>query len=277
MFQEFPVSMKKFFYSILILASILVFAYFVVLSDVSKLRKANPVETSMMRYREAEWAAKGQKKRIYQVWVPLSRVSPYLIKAALIGEDDKFWRHEGFDFDAIQKAMEKDLKTRRFRAGGSTISQQLAKNLYLSPEKSPVRKIEEAIITWKIERTLPKRRILEIYLNVVEWGDGIYGIEAASRHYFGKGASELTPMEAARLVSVLPNPRKYDPTGDQRYVLKRSEIIYNIMVRRGIVVPEYEELKDEFISPAAPLSVTAEPGGQPATNTPPDNPMTPVR
>lgn len=271
--------MKKLLYSILILATIFAFAYFVVLSGVSKLRKANPGETSMMRYREAEWAAKGQRKRIYQSWVPLSKVSPYLIKAVLIGEDDKFWRHEGFDFDAIQKAMEKDLKTKRFKAGGSTISQQLAKNLYLSPEKSPVRKIEEAVITWKIERTLPKRRILEIYLNVVEWGDGVFGIEAASQHYFGKGASDLTPMEAARLVSVLPNPRKYDPTGDQRYVLKRSEIIYNIMVRRGIVVPEYEELKNEFMNLIAPLSVTPEPqpGVQPETTRPPENPMTLVR
>ncbi len=269
--------MKKFLYLILAAVSFLVLAYFVVLPDVSKLKKANPGETSMMRYREAEWEAKGHKKRIYQVWVPLSKVSPYLIKAVLIGEDDKFWRHDGFDFDAIGKALEKDLKTRRFKAGGSTISQQLAKNLYLSPKKSPLRKIEEAVITWKIERTLPKRRILEIYLNVVEWGDGVFGIEAASRHYFGKEASELSPMEAARLASVLPNPRKYDPAGDRRYVLKRSEIIYDIMVRRGIVVPEYEDLKDELSDQSAPLSATAEVVDKPERVRPAENPFTSFR
>ncbi len=255
-------------------------AYFLALPNVSRLKRENPGKTSIMKYREAEWAAKGLRKEINQAWAPLSRVSPYLIKATLIAEDDKFWRHEGFDFDAIQKAMERDIKSGKFKAGGSTISQQLAKNLYLTPKKTALRKVEEAAITWKIERTLSKRRILELYLNVVEWGDGVFGIEAASRHYFGKNASELTPVEAARLASVLPNPRRYDPTGDQRYVLRRSEIIYNIMVRRGIVLPEYEELRDESMNPSEPPAVTettpstqsapAENGSQPEPYRPPE-------
>jgi monofunctional biosynthetic peptidoglycan transglycosylase len=104
--------------------------------------------------------------------------------------------------------------------------------------------MREAIITWRMEKVLPKRRILELYLNLVEWGNGIFGVEAASRHYYGKPSSELTPQEAARLATVLPNPRKYNPLGDQRYVINRSNAIYNIMIRRGIVIPEYEEVAE---------------------------------
>ena len=220
-------------------------AYFILMPPVSKLKKENPGKTSLMEYREREWKAKGKRYRINQVWVPLSRISPYLVKAVLIAEDDKFWRHEGFDYEAIQKAIEKDLRAKKFKLGGSTISQQLAKNLYLSPSKNPLRKIAEALITWKMERVLPKRRILEIYLNVVEWGEGIFGIEAASRHYYGKSASQLSPEEASRLAAVLPNPRKFNPTGEQRYVVSRANLIYSVMVRRGIVVPEYPEVAGE--------------------------------
>jgi monofunctional biosynthetic peptidoglycan transglycosylase len=177
--------------------------------------------------------------------VGLGRISPYALKAVVIAEDDKFWRHEGFDYEAIQKAIEKDLKKKAFKVGGSTISQQLAKNLYLSPSKNPVRKIREAILTWRIERTLSKRRIMELYLNVAEWGDGIFGVEMAARRHFGKPASNLNAREAARLAAVLPNPRRFNPTSDSPYVVARSERIYQIMVRRGIVIPEYEETLKE--------------------------------
>jgi monofunctional biosynthetic peptidoglycan transglycosylase len=228
--------------------------------DISRLKKERPQKTALMEYREKKLKEKGRKFRIDQRWVPLSDISPYLVKAVLIAEDDKFWRHEGFDYEAIQKAIEKDIKVKRFKFGGSTISQQLARNLYLSPEKSLLRKISEAIITWRMEKTLSKKRMLELYLNVVEWGEGIFGVEAASRHYYGKSSSELTPLEAARLASVLPNPRKYDPVGDQRYVINRSNLIYSIMIQRGIVVPEYEEAveggespsKRETLSPPSP-------------------------
>jgi len=199
-----------------------------------------------MEYREDEWKHDGKKYKIQQKWVRLSRISPYLIKAVLIGEDDKFWNHEGFDYEAIQKAIEKDVKYKKFKLGGSTISQQLAKNLYLSPSKNPFRKIREAILTWRMERILTKKRILELYLNVAEWGDaGIFGIEMAARHYYGKSALEINPEEAARLASVLPNPRKFNPLGNSRYVTHRSNLIYSIMVRRGIVVPEYDEVIEE--------------------------------
>jgi monofunctional biosynthetic peptidoglycan transglycosylase len=237
---------KRLKWSALILSIILFLSllYVLLMPDLSKLKKENPRKTALMEYREMASKEKRKTYRIYQSWVSLSKISPYLIKAVLIAEDDKFWRHEGFDYESIQKAIEKDIKAKRFKFGGSTLSQQLARNLYLSPEKSLLRKISEAIITWKMEKTLSKKRILELYLNVVEWGEGIFGVEAASRHYYEKSSSELTAQEAARLASVLPNPRKYNPAGDQRYVINRSTLIYNIMIQRGIVVPEYEEVTE---------------------------------
>lgn len=210
--------------------------------DVSKLKAQNPRKTSFMEYREREWRMLGKKVQIQKQWVPLGRISPYLVKAVIIAEDDKFWRHEGFDVEGIQKAIEKDVKQGKWKAGGSTISQQLAKNLYLTPARNPIRKLKEAIITWRIERAVSKKRILELYLNVAEWGEGIFGAEAASRHHFGKAAISLDPLEAARLAAVLPNPRKYAANGDSRYVERRAQLIYSIMVRRGIVIPDYEEM-----------------------------------
>jgi monofunctional biosynthetic peptidoglycan transglycosylase len=217
-------------------------AYYFLFPDVGTLRKSNIRKTSFMEYREREWQRDGEKIKIRQVWTPLSQISPFLIKAVLIAEDDKFWEHEGFDFEAIEKAVEKDIKGKKFKFGASTISQQLAKNLYLSPSKNPLRKLKEAILTWRMEKKLTKRRILELYLNVAEWGEGIFGIEAASRFYYGKPSAALGPEEAARLASVLPNPRKYNPIGKSRYVANRSGIIFNVMVKRGIVIPQYEEV-----------------------------------
>lgn len=228
--------------SIILCFPVLYIGFYFIYPDVSALRKENPKKTSFMKYREEEWARAGKKTRISQNWIPISRVSPYLVKAVLIAEDDKFWSHEGFDFDAIEKAVEKDIKQKKFKAGASTISQQLAKNLFLTPSKNPVRKIKEAVLTWRMEKRLSKKRILELYLNVAEWGEGIFGIEAASRHYYGKPASALSSDEAVRLAVVLPNPRKYHPVGNSKYVENRSRIIYNIMVKRGIVVKDFEEV-----------------------------------
>lgn len=240
--------MKKILYFVVISSVLLSAFLWITFPNISSLKKTNPEKTSMMKLREAEWKAKGKKRRINRIWVPYSSISPYLVKAVIIAEDDKFWRHEGFDYEAIQKAVEKDIKAGKFKAGGSTISQQLAKNLYLTPSKNPIRKIKEALITWRIEKTISKKRIIELYLNVVEWGDGVFGAEAASRHHFAKSAIDLTPMEAARLAVVLPNPRRFIASGDQNYVNKRAHVIYNIMVKRGIVIPEFEELSAE--SPA---------------------------
>jgi monofunctional glycosyltransferase len=232
---------RKIFFLILI-GVISYIGFYFIFPQVSKLKKENPGKTSFMEYRERESKKKGKPFRISQQWVPLTRISPYVIKAVLIAEDDKFWSHEGFDFEAIQKAMEKDLKARKFKMGGSTISQQLAKNLYLTPSKNVMRKLKEAILTWRIERNLKKKRIIEIYLNVVEWGEGIFGIEAAARHYFGKSAAALGPEEAARLAVILPNPRKFNPVGNSPHVARRAGVIYNIMLKRGIVIPAFEEV-----------------------------------
>jgi monofunctional biosynthetic peptidoglycan transglycosylase len=221
--------------------------------DVARLKKENPKKTSFMEYREEEWRKKGKKVRIQKKWVSLGQISPYIMKAVIIAEDDKFWSHKGFDLDAIQKAIEKDIEKGKFKFGGSTISQQLVKNLYLTPSKNPLRKVKEAIITWRLERALNKRRILELYLNVVEWGEGIFGIEAAAQHHYGKPAIALSPQEAARLAAVLPNPRRYRPTGSSQYVEKRATIIYNIMVKRGIVVPEYEDVIKESVNIELPF------------------------
>lgn len=245
-------------------------AVYFVYPNVGKLKKENPKKSAFMEYREAEWAEKGKKIKIVQHWVPLGSISPALVKAVLIGEDDKFYQHEGFDFDAMQKAIEKDIAEKKFKFGGSTISQQLAKNLYLTPSKNPVRKVKEAILTWRIENTLSKKRILELYLNVAEWGEGIFGIEAAARHYYGKSAAGLSPHEAARLAAVLPNPRKFNPLGQSRYVENRSRIIYGIMQRRGIAPPDLDEISEDKTESAVPDPLAVEPKGagtdSPGTN-----------
>lgn len=210
--------------------------------NVSDLKKTNPIPSSFMQYRMEQWKEDGLDKQIKQKWVKLKQISPYVIKAVLISEDDKFWKHDGFDTQGLEDAFEKNLKAGKFTAGGSTISQQLSKNLYLTPSKNPIRKLKEAIITYRIEHTLSKRRIIEIYLNVAEWGDGIFGIEAAAKFYFKKSAKNLTAMEAAKLASVLPNPIIYNPIGNQKFVLKKSAHLYKIMQRRGIVIPEFTEI-----------------------------------
>lgn len=216
--------------------------------DVAWLQESYPTETAMMRYREEQARREGRPVRRLWVWVPLSRISPYLIQAVLIAEDDKFFRHEGFDWESMRKALETNLRRRRIVFGGSTITQQLAKNLFLSPERSLVRKLREAAIAYKLERTLSKKRILELYLNVVEWGPGIYGAEAAARTYFHKPASELRLSEAIRLASVLPNPHRFSPLDDtRRRLLRKRRIIARRMLQRGwIDEPTYRAVLAEL-------------------------------
>jgi len=208
------------------------------------LRNGNPTSTSLIDTRVSEAEAKGQQPRREQVWVPLDKISTNLQRAVLAGEDTNFVTHHGFDYEAIQKAFEqaqreaaKQAKAEgedddwlpnlpEFKRGGSTISQQLAKNLYLSSQRSFLRKGQEAALTVMLERSLTKRRILEIYLNVIEWGDGIYGAEAASQHYFHKPASALTANEGAFLSAMIPNPRTvFNPQINPRRVARRQRII----------------------------------------------------
>ena len=208
------------------------------------LRNGNPSSTSLIDTRIKEAKAKGQQPKREQIWVPLDKISPNLQRAVLAGEDTNFLTHHGFDYEAIQKAFEqaqreaaREAKAEgedddwlpnlpEFKRGGSTISQQLAKNLYLSSQRSFLRKGQEAALTIMLERTLTKRRILELYLNEIEWGDGIYGAEAASQRYFHKPASSLTANEAAFLSAMIPNPRTvFNPQVNPRRVARRQRII----------------------------------------------------
>jgi monofunctional biosynthetic peptidoglycan transglycosylase len=231
-------SFKKFIVILLSLIIIILLAdicrYFIY-PDVAQLKKINPDITALMQYRQEQWQQRHIKKKISHTWVSLRHISPYLLEAVVIAEDDKFWFHDGFDFAALQAALQSDIKAGQFKSGGSTISQQLVKNLYLTPAKNPVRKIKEAILTWRAEQTLSKRRILELYLNEIEWGDGIFGCEAASQAYFQKSSLDLGPDEAAKLASVLPNPKKYNPLQSSRFVNRRSQLIYDRMEQRGMI------------------------------------------
>lgn len=203
-------------------------------NSLQSLRKNNPKKTAMMEQRETEAASTDKEFKIQQQWVPISRISKNLINAVIVSEDGMFYEHEGVDWFELEESIKKNLAKGKAARGGSTISQQLSKNLYLSTSKDPVRKLKELIITLRMERTLSKRRILEIYLNVIEWGNGVFGAEAASKKYFGKSASQLTREEAAQMAAVIPSPRKYQPNVMSRYVARRSSIILNRMSARGM-------------------------------------------
>jgi len=189
----------------------------------------DPGTTRFMDIRLGELREKNPAAQLKQQWVPYERISPYLKRAIVASEDAKFVDHEGFDWDGIQKALEKNQRRGRTVAGGSTISQQLAKNLFLTPTKSYFRKAEEAIITLMLEALWSKRRILEVYLNVIEWGNGVFGAEAAARHYFGTSAASLGPEQAARLAGMVPNPRFYDRNRNAPGLARKTAIILGRM------------------------------------------------
>jgi monofunctional biosynthetic peptidoglycan transglycosylase len=179
--------------------------------DVRALAGRNPASTAFIdRYRAAERQA-GRPPRVQWTWVPYGRMSASLKRAAVVAEDTSFFTHNGFAPGEIREALDKAVKEFGLPRGASTITQQLAKNLWLSPSRNPLRKVKEAVLTWQLERALSKRRILELYLNVVEFGPGVYGAEAASRHYFRKAAAELTDEEAAQLAAALPRPSIWHP------------------------------------------------------------------
>lgn len=184
----------------------------------------NPSQTRFMSLRLDEMRERKPDAQLRHQWVPYERISVHLKRAVIAAEDDGFVDHEGFDWEGIQKAMEKNRKKGRAVAGGSTISQQLAKNLFLSPSRSYVRKAQEAAITFMMEAVMDKRRILEIYLNVVEWGDGVFGAEAAAERYYRIPAAKLGPEQAARLAVMLPNPRKYEKTFGPRLAAHAARI-----------------------------------------------------
>lgn len=185
----------------------------------------NPGSTHFMDLRLAELRLKNPQAQLRQQWVPYERISFHLKRAIIAAEDGKFIDHEGFDWEGIQKAIEKNQKKERYAAGGSTISQQLAKNLLLTPSKTFWRKGNEVVITLLLEHLWSKQRIFEVYLNVIEWGDGVFGAEAAARHYYGISAAQLGPEQAARLAGMVPNPRFYDRNRGTPGLARKSAII----------------------------------------------------
>jgi monofunctional biosynthetic peptidoglycan transglycosylase len=191
--------------------------------------KFNPSTSAFMEDRLEVMQDKNPDAELKHKWVPYNKISNHLKRALIASEDAKFVDHEGFDWEGIQKAYEKNLKKGKIVAGGSTISQQLAKNLFLSTRRTPWRKAEEVIITLMLESVMDKRRIFEIYLNVIEWGNGVFGAEAAARHYFGVSAAQLSAEQAARLAAMVPNPRYYDRHRQARGMLRKTMIILDRM------------------------------------------------
>lgn len=198
--------------------------------SIKMLRKDNPKETALMRQRLRE--SDGNLK-IAHKWVRLSEISPELIRAVIVAEDGRFYEHGGVDWYEVQESIEKNIEKGKAFRGASTITQQLAKNLYLSTSKNPIRKIKELIITLRMEKVLKKDRILEIYLNVIEFGHGIFGIEAAARKYFNKSARDLNRYESAKLAAVISSPLRHSPNENTRWLNYRTNVILNRMEARG--------------------------------------------
>jgi monofunctional glycosyltransferase len=262
-------------------------------SEVRALATRNPGRTRLMEQRAEEAKAKGRPARFTQSWVPLSRISRPLIQAVLSSEDQNFFGHGGVDWKAIEESFEKDVEKGRFARGGSTITQQLAKNLYFGTRKSLVRKARELVVARWLEADLTKTRILALYLNVIEWGDGVYGCEAAARRWYGKSASDLSVPEAAGLAAMIPNPRRLDPQANAARHERATRRVLWLMGQAGYIgrdvaglgaepppetVPEDEEPPADAPDAAAPPATAASPPAPeptPATTPLPDAAPTP--
>jgi len=217
----------------ILLVAVLGFVYlaylYLTLPDVRSLAKNNPSSTAFMRIREDEARDDGKRFTIRQTWIPYSRISPLLRRAVIVTEDAAFYDHDGIDLTEIKASLEKNWEEGQFLRGGSTITQQLAKNLYLSPSRNPIRKLEELLIARRLEAALTKNRIFEIYLNVIEWGDGIFGCEAAARAYFNTSCANLGYEQAALMAGAIINPRVHNPAHPTRRLLRRQQIILRRM------------------------------------------------
>jgi monofunctional biosynthetic peptidoglycan transglycosylase len=252
-----------------------VIAYeWVTLPDVRGLASTNPKTTAFMELRALEAARDGRSIRHVHRWVPYSRISANLKRAVLVAEDSAFWDHEGIDIQQIRASIQVSLQRGEAIRGASTITQQLAKNLYLSPSRNPLRKLRELVITRRLEAELSKARIFEIYLNVIEWGDGIWGAEAAARTYFGLSAAALSAEQAAMLAGAIINPRALSPARPPARLLRRQRIILG---RLGGAVPP---TVTPVVTTPAPVDETVEdseeiPGGVLSTEPAPDPPESP--
>jgi monofunctional glycosyltransferase len=212
------------------------------LYDVARLVHAVPRRTALMLQREATAARRGRPRHMRQTWVPYDRISPVLRRAVLTAEDDAFYQHGGLDWGELRAAARRDLEERRVARGGSTITQQLAKNLFLGDARTVTRKLTEVFLALRMERTLSKRRIFELYLNLIEWGDGVFGAEAAARRYFGVSAADLSPRQALLLAAVIINPHRYRVLEPSRRIERRVRMIASRMRRRGALdQAQYEQ------------------------------------
>jgi len=258
-----------------ILAAVLAAAFgytayiYLTLPDVRQLRTVNPKTTAFMELRAREAHARGMPDVRDRRWVPYARISPNLKRAVIVTEDSAFWKHEGIDYAQLKEAMEENLERLEFARGASTITQQLAKNLYLSPSKNPMRKLRELLITRRLEAELTKQRILELYLNVIEWGDGVWGAEAAARHYFRKTAADLSAGEAALLAAAIANPHVFDPGHPNARLHRRQEMI---MGRMGAVTPPPVVTTPDAPMNAVPALPDAAPLTIPGAVLPPEKP-----
>ncbi len=217
------------------------------LPDVEYLKTKNPRTTALMEQRKAEAAAQHKKYRIRQRWVRFRSIPKALKQAVRISEDASFYKHEGVDFEELKVSIERDLREGKLARGGSTITQQLAKNLYFSTEKSFFRKIKEYFVARRLEAALSKNRIFHLYLNLIEWGRGIFGVQAASRYYFGKNVWELSLEQIIRLTAVIPRPLRTNPTGKSRWLMWKCRWILHKMKRYGFISQtEYILVKPSF-------------------------------
>jgi monofunctional biosynthetic peptidoglycan transglycosylase len=243
---------KRVVLAVVIAAGAYVLYVWATFPDVSRLAKDAPETTAFMDARRAELRREGKDDHLEYKWVPYARISPYLRRAVLIAEDDEFYEHGGVDVQAMREALKKDWERKRITHGGSTITQQLAKNLYLSPSRNPIRKVREYFLARSLENHLSKKRILELYLNVVEMGERVYGAEAAARHYFGISAASLSPSQASLLAGCLSNPRVMNPGKPNSRLRSREAMILSRMRRWGYLAEEETEKE----KPPAPAPVT---------------------
>jgi monofunctional glycosyltransferase len=230
LFKHNPIKSLFIIFFVIVFLQILLLPY----TEVRELNYRNPGETAFMR--EHAERAKKEKRSFWkkQIWISIKSIPKVAVDAVVVAEDGTFWSHDGFDWFEFKESLEKNFEEGRAARGASTITQQLVKNLYLSSSKNPLRKLKEWILTWYMEQQLSKSRILEIYLNCIEWGDGVYGIEAASQYYYNKPAGGLTRDECIRLAAIIPSPRKHRADVDSKYVLRRSKIILTRMEARGM-------------------------------------------
>jgi monofunctional biosynthetic peptidoglycan transglycosylase len=245
---------RKLLLLIVVLVILFVAWQWITFPDVAELATKAPKTTAFMERRKALLRSQGKSDRIAYRWTSYGNISPYLRRAVLVAEDSEFYEHEGVDVDAMREALERDWKRRKITHGGSTITQQLAKNLYLSPSRNPLRKVKEYFIARSLEKHLSKKRILELYLNVVEMGERVYGAQAAAEHYFRKSAASLSPSEAALLAGCLPNPRVMSPGAPNKRLRSRQRMILSRMRRWGYAA-EQEVLTAKKPEAAPPATI----------------------